>query len=1212
MRNDKKTQNKVIMDYIQRRISIIDKHLDNCYKFLQETESNLIFTDDPRVKIKSQIDISYIKNKITELEKVQSILLEGDVNKIKQIDSDIFSDSKIKYKEIVIDLKNDISFPKKDIFIGRETEMIELLEKLINGDNVEITGMLGMGGVGKTAIANEICHIIRETWNEGPKIQSYLRPILKNKKYFEDGILFINLKSDFEDLESITESILKKIFGNQNFETLKSLDDAIRVIKDKKILVVLDSAEQNEKVFNDLFFKFKDIFPMMITSRKRIANINPIEIKQMNEKDAFQLFVKILNRKLVTEDESLIGELCRTIGYLPLAIKILASHANVLNMPINLLIREYEKSKLKLLKTNDPIDIDEKNRSAEVCISLSYDKLLPIQQLIFVKAGLFYHPFNEEDLSAICEIENITNEILTLVRFSLINQINEQKIKYELHPVIREFTIQKLKEQNIYTVEQDKYIKYFLNNTQKAYTDNGYFLEILAILNNCNSEIFNAFVDVIWLFLFNKWKISQNITIFRTALTNSILTNKIDKQAFYRLCIADMLKIKGELDLAKKDYETVLKLLNENPSISNADTYKMMIKVSFCEYYFMKGEYQNCINEIFKELRNNPQNGLIINFLVHIYSNWNLILSNEALIYSFIYSVSHETPDLGFTFNVFISFYSFKFNRVKNELLKKYILQILDFANKLGSHDNIRRFLGFLIVLDIDLNNISEAEKNLQVIKEISENYDLDIKGCYQFINEQHGKINLKKGLFQESLRLFNLIEEEGDKDFYLGKTYIALKNYDNAEKHLNNALIYYESKQLPYEIAEIQTQIALLNFAKDKSDQSINKAINSLEYAINLKNEYGYIDLENEYELKNNILQYFNNSKTVYNSYIVNSYDIKSILPKYLYLNLPPEFKSKKDNKKMMLIPEGLAYLGEGDPIILDFDEIIYNMEDYLNRKLRKISKCQILYLYSYYIDNNPILEVEYATFCKQTKRNYPAYWFADIEYHCNNRQPLMDITEEDLKAYADWAGKFPATDFEIQKAWRGINYSITPNNSNLEIEKIYELFIAKTSCLTTEIFAFLIGDIINRKEFDNIDWFDTSFNADVYLKDINIKKGENTNWQFSEIVYQNEYLILPILKLLSYSTSFNGIDKKLKIINNISKMDFIKLNRLYHILLKDIIIQYFIFKFDKSALNQLITENHLWKLAVRKKLNLLKEFHLNRSYLGYRCVVPCYNFNS
>ncbi|OHD70157.1 MAG: hypothetical protein A2W19_05045 [Spirochaetes bacterium RBG_16_49_21] len=107
------------------------------------------------------------------------------------------------------------------------------------------------------------------------------------------------------------------------------------------------------------------------------------------------------------------------------------------------------------------------------------------------------------------------------------------------------------------------------------------------------------------------------------------------------------------------------------------------------------------------------------------------------------------------------------------------------------------------------------------------------------------------------------------------------------------------------------------------------------------------------------------------------------------------------KDNKEMVLIPEGKFIFGSGN---YDRDE----------------SPEQVAYLADYYIDKYEVSNSEYKFFIEKANSKPPLSWEGGAYKEDQGDLPVL-VTYYEARAYAQWAGKRLPSEEEWEKAARG-----------------------------------------------------------------------------------------------------------------------------------------------------------------------------------------------
>lgn len=89
-----------------------------------------------------------------------------------------------------------------------------------------------------------------------------------------------------------------------------------------------------------------------------------------------------------------------------------------------------------------------------------------------------------------------------------------------------------------------------------------------------------------------------------------------------------------------------------------------------------------------------------------------------------------------------------------------------------------------------------------------------------------------------------------------------------------------------------------------------------------------------------------------------------------------------------------------------------------------------------AFLIDNREVTKEEYAKFVKEAKYKAPATW-NNGNYLGNGQEPITDVTLEDAKAYAKWAGKRLPTEIEWEVAAGGKDHTIYPWGNDWDVTK-------------------------------------------------------------------------------------------------------------------------------------------------------------------------------
>src|SRR6185503_17848148 len=191
-------------------------------------------------------------------------------------------------------------------FTGREELIAQLLADFAKGKGATITGqpihgLVGMGGIGKTALGLVVAHQI--------------------KKDYPDAQIFLDLKGTTTPL-SATDIMRHVILSFEPTADLRALDEANMsasyqsVLHGKKVLLFLDNARSEEQIAP---LRPPNTCAMLVTSRWTfsVPGLQSRRVDAMSENDAKDFLVELCSR---IKDKA--TELAKSCTYLPLALRI--------------------------------------------------------------------------------------------------------------------------------------------------------------------------------------------------------------------------------------------------------------------------------------------------------------------------------------------------------------------------------------------------------------------------------------------------------------------------------------------------------------------------------------------------------------------------------------------------------------------------------------------------------------------------------------------------------------------------------------------------------------------------------------------------------------------------------------------------------------------------------------------------------------------------
>jgi tetratricopeptide (TPR) repeat protein len=312
----------------------------------------------------------------------------------------------------VMDSLHQLPSPPRD-FVGRRKEMKELL-KALEKSGVTISGLHGLGGVGKTALAL--------------KLAEQLKP------HYPEAQFYLDLKGASTQPISASDAMAHVIRSYEpEFKTSDNENEIrgkyLSVLHNKRALLLMDNAA-NRRQIEPLIPP--DSCVLLVTSRNHFTMNGFIakNLDALEPKDARELLLKIAPRIDKCADE--MAKLC---GYLALALELAAS---ALSVAVNYTPEQYLQ---KLSKAKERVEL------IEASLSLSYDLLNEDMQSLWRRLAVFPNTFDEAATAALwkIEIEEAKDKLRELITYSLLEYDRTAK-RYRLHDLVRLFADARMSE----------------------------------------------------------------------------------------------------------------------------------------------------------------------------------------------------------------------------------------------------------------------------------------------------------------------------------------------------------------------------------------------------------------------------------------------------------------------------------------------------------------------------------------------------------------------------------------------------------------------------------------------------------------------------------------------------------------------------------------------------------------------------------------------
>jgi DNA-binding SARP family transcriptional activator len=323
-------------------------------------------------------------------------------------------------------------------FTGR-VDVIQSLTMLLSARDEEdgqirylpVVTLTGKGGVGKTALAVHVAHLVRDA--------------------YPDGQIFAQLKGSDGQPIGPMELLARflRVLGLQRVSLPDNLTERTNVYRSRlgsgRVLIVLDDADNVSQV--------TPLIPgspgcaVIITSRNPLSAVhggNHLEIGDLDEETCLELLRRVIGAERVKAEESSALTLVRLCGCLPLALRIAA--ARLLARP------HWTIDQLVLRMTDEDRRLDElalDNVGIRATMSLSYHSLRPDARRLFIRLCLLGSSEFASWVSAplLDMSPDVAVDLLeTLVDAHLVEVYNAEdgSPRFRLHELIRIYAMERL------------------------------------------------------------------------------------------------------------------------------------------------------------------------------------------------------------------------------------------------------------------------------------------------------------------------------------------------------------------------------------------------------------------------------------------------------------------------------------------------------------------------------------------------------------------------------------------------------------------------------------------------------------------------------------------------------------------------------------------------------------------------------------------------
>jgi predicted ATPase/DNA-binding XRE family transcriptional regulator len=348
-------------------------------------------------------------------------------------------------------------------FIGRENEQDEVIHLI--GKNRLVT-LAGAGGIGKSRLAQQA----------GEKLLND----------YPQGVWFVSFDS-LSDPSFVPQTVAS-VFDIHEEPNRPAIETLKNILRQKTMLLILDNCEHLltacAQLIKTLLIHCPDL-KILVTSREILNiegeatyNLQTLSLpendealpEKMDKYESVRLFeeraaLAFSSFRLKKETAQTVGQICRRVDGIPLAIELAAARVDTLQ--VNEILKQLNRC-FDLLANNRRIALP-RHQTMRASIDWSWGLLNEDEQMFIWRLSVFAGGWTLESAQAVCEGDAL-NLTSALVRKSLImvNQEAGRETRYRFHEVVRQYAREKLaqagEEENICT----RHLKYFLQFSEQA------------------------------------------------------------------------------------------------------------------------------------------------------------------------------------------------------------------------------------------------------------------------------------------------------------------------------------------------------------------------------------------------------------------------------------------------------------------------------------------------------------------------------------------------------------------------------------------------------------------------------------------------------------------------------------------------------------------------------------------------------------------------
>jgi predicted ATPase/DNA-binding NarL/FixJ family response regulator len=352
--------------------------------------------------------------------------------------------------------------------IGRSVEKAALVKLLADG-GIRLVTVTGRGGIGKTRLVTEAARAMSVSSTQ--------------------PVLFVSLVG-VADPRGVTAEIAAQT-GLSNIENGEATNGLVQRLQHEPALLVLDNFEHVLEARQDvstLLDRCQQL-QVLVTSQARlgVGEERVFEVSALPVPDQAECQVKLMtscpsvalyceraravDRAFVLDEANAaaVGELCRRLEGLPLAIELAAARA--VTLPAADIVRHFDTSGLTLLRSRR-LDAPARHQDLKATIEWTYQLLSPGEQGLLRRLSLLSGTFDLDAVVALGEpvaIADVVDELESLIEVHLVNRVGTcDQARFVLAVSIRLFAQEQLDETGELATTRQQHIGYRAGQARTA------------------------------------------------------------------------------------------------------------------------------------------------------------------------------------------------------------------------------------------------------------------------------------------------------------------------------------------------------------------------------------------------------------------------------------------------------------------------------------------------------------------------------------------------------------------------------------------------------------------------------------------------------------------------------------------------------------------------------------------------------------------------